>query len=354
MRDPMKIVLPQSLTRRPTVTVVIPHYNYGRYLPVAVASALDQDGVDVDVIIVDDHSTDGSADVARVLAGQDPRVVLVEHEENRRHIRTYNEGLSRATGDYLVLLSADDALTKNSLTRSIALMEAHPAVGLVYGAVEWFHGELPPVRGGRLRWQIWSGDEWLYRMVRRGRNSIVNPEVVMRRAVYEQTGGYDADFPHAADMYMWLQAASFADIGFVGGPRQAYYRDHGENMHATDFGGAIDDMVQVRDVYDRFFARDGARLRQAARWSHAARRSVAREALLRSALLESTGSSHEAVVALREFARETSPRAVRSLIWTWSALASPRGRTLDSRRLVRIVESIRWKVRSRRQLAVGL
>ena len=114
----------------------------------------------------------------------------------------------------------------------------------------------------------------------------------MRRSVYEQTGGYDAEFPHAADMYMWLQAASLADIGFVGGTRQAYYRDHGQNMHSTDFGGATDDMTQVRDVYARFFAQDGARLPSADRWLERSRRSVAREALLRAALLESTGASH--------------------------------------------------------------
>jgi hypothetical protein len=155
-------------------------------------------------------------------------------------------------------------------------------------------------------------------------------------------------------MYMWLQAASFADVGFVGGPRQAYYRNHGQNMHATDFGGVVDDMTQVRDVYERFFARDGARLPAAQRWLEASRRSVAREALLRAALLEATGAPRSSLLALQDFARETCPQTVGSAAWRWTAVAARHAGSSGSGRLVRLVESLRWKVRSRRQLAVGL
>ncbi|MGZ4476136.1 MAG: glycosyltransferase family 2 protein, partial [Nocardioides sp.] len=124
---------PVPLRTRPRVSVVVPCYNYGRYLPDAVGSALDQSGLDVDVLIVDDCSTDDSAAVALRLADADPRVRLLRHETNRGHIQTYNDGLAAVTGDYVVLLSADDLLTPDSLTRAVALMEAHPRVGLVYG-----------------------------------------------------------------------------------------------------------------------------------------------------------------------------------------------------------------------------
>jgi glycosyltransferase involved in cell wall biosynthesis len=83
----------RPLTRRPTVTVVIPCFNYGHYLPLALASALDQPGVDVDVIVIDDASTDGSSTVVRELGTADERVRAVVHEHNRGHIATYNEGL---------------------------------------------------------------------------------------------------------------------------------------------------------------------------------------------------------------------------------------------------------------------
>ena len=95
-------------SRRPSVSVVIPCYNYGHYLPDSVGSVLAQPGVDVDVVIVDDTSTDYSAVVAEELVASDPRVALIRHPKNRGHIATYNDGLDAVKGDYTTLLSADD------------------------------------------------------------------------------------------------------------------------------------------------------------------------------------------------------------------------------------------------------
>ena len=125
----------RALGSRPSVSVVIPCYNYGRYLPAAVSSVLQDEGVQVDILIVDDASTDGSAEVAQSLAATYPEVDVLVHEQNRGHIATYNDGLVRARGDYVVLLSADDQLTPGSLSRATALLEAHPEVAWVYGAV---------------------------------------------------------------------------------------------------------------------------------------------------------------------------------------------------------------------------
>jgi glycosyltransferase involved in cell wall biosynthesis len=102
----MRMHRPTPFVGAPRVSVVIPCYRYGVYLPAAVASALDQADLDVDVLIVDDASPDDSAKVAEELASADPRVDVLVHEENAGHIRTYNDGLAKATGDYLVLLSA--------------------------------------------------------------------------------------------------------------------------------------------------------------------------------------------------------------------------------------------------------
>jgi len=329
------------------VSVVVPLYNYGRYLPEAVDSALQQPGVDVEVIIVDDASTDGSQAVARRLQRRDPRVTLIEHERNLRHIRTYNDGLARASGEYLVLLSADDALTPGSLARSVALFEAHPRVGLVYGRIAAYGAPIPrPVANW---WQVWAGGEWVRHVCRRGRNMIANPEVVVRADVYRDIGGYDLDLPHAADMLMWLQTAARSDIGFVGGPRQAVYRTHDTNMHVTAYIGATDDMTQVRDVYARFFADAGATLPGAGRMRELAMASVAREALLRAALLGADGAPPATVVALRDFARRTSQRAPATAAWAWSA---PGGRVPPG--AIRAAERARWKIRSRRTDLVGL
>ncbi|NDZ93626.1 glycosyltransferase family 2 protein [Streptomyces sp. SID6673] len=348
----MRIMRPSQLTRRPRVTVVVPHYNYGQYLPVAVESALNQKGIDVELIIVDDRSTDGSIEVARRIAASDDRVELVEHEHNMRHIRTYNDGLSRATGDYVVLLSADDAVSPDSISRSVALMEAYPKVGLVYGRVKWFDGDLPAFRPARTWWQIWDGEQWIRRLAHRGRNAIANPEVVMRTSIYRDIGGYEPDFPHAGDMYMWLQAAARSDIGFVGGSVQGYYRNHGTNMHSNSFGGLLDDMDQVRSVYDRFYSRDGSNFAAATSLVKTSSNAVAREALLRGALLTAGGAPDDTLHAFRSFAEETSQTARRSLAWRWTSLSKSQYPAVAQS--VRAAESIRWKLRTRRAALLGL
>ena len=193
-------VRPQPLRRRPTVTVVIPCYNYGHYVGTAVRSVLDQPGVDVDVILIDDASTDGSAEVVRQLAAADPRVRAILHRRNFGHIATYNEGLEQATGDYVVLLSADDALTPGALARAAALLETCPSVGLVYGNNEAFLDELPPVTQKIRSWTIWSGNEWIEKRCQSGRSCIASPEVVMRTAVQHAIGGYDPELPHTGDV----------------------------------------------------------------------------------------------------------------------------------------------------------
>lgn len=340
-------IRPRRPATPPTVSVVIPHYNYGRYLPVAVRSVVEQPGVDLEVIIVDDASNDGSLEVARAIAMSDDRVTLVEHRENLRHIATYNDGVRRAQGKYVVLLSADDALGPGSLARATALMEANPEVGLVYGHIETFSGEIPrKPTSTESSWTVWRGEEWLSVVCRRGRNPLTNPEVVMRRDVLATIGGYDARFPHTADLYMWLRAAARADVGRINGPVQAFYRAHESNMHSIQFGGLLDDYKAVRTTFDAFFDADGYLVRQEQRLRRNAHRAVSREALRRAALLHDPVD--EDVEALLQFAEDTDPTNSFTRYFYRTAL-----RTSMTAAPLRKAEELRWRVRYQRELRFG-
>ena len=115
-------VNPQRLGEpKPTVTVVIPCYNYARYLPAAVGSVLSQSGVQADVVIVDDASSDDSLAVGRALEANDPRITVLAHARNAGPVQTFNDGLAAVHGEFLVRLDADDLLTPGSLERSVAV-----------------------------------------------------------------------------------------------------------------------------------------------------------------------------------------------------------------------------------------
>src|SRR5687768_2018774 len=118
----------------PRVDVIVPCYNYGRFLEGCVESALRQQDVDVRVLIIDDASPDDTEGVGRQLADRDARVTYRRHAVNQGHIATYNEGLLEwADGDYALVLSADDMLTPGALARAARVMDAHPDVGMTYG-----------------------------------------------------------------------------------------------------------------------------------------------------------------------------------------------------------------------------
>ena len=113
---------------RPRVTVVVPCFNYGRWLAGCVESALSQPGVQVDVVIVDDASTDNSLDVAQGLARCYPgRIRLVAQPRNRGHIPSVNEGMRHVSGDYVVKLDADDLLAPGCSGAGLRLARGLPA-----------------------------------------------------------------------------------------------------------------------------------------------------------------------------------------------------------------------------------
>lgn len=268
-----------------SVSVVIPCYNYGHFLEQAVGSVLeDQGDLDVRVLIIDDASPDGSGEVAQRMAARDPRVQAVVHTANVGHIATYNEGLlGWADGDYSVLLSADDRVTPGALARAVELLDARPEVGFAYGNVLWFQEgtPLPRARTRGRKWSVWSGQAWLERRFRHGRSGINSPEVVVRTTLQQQVGGYDPRMPHLGDTQMWLRMAARADVGYLRGVDQAYYRRHPNNMSAayTPLMTLEQDLLAFESVLDEC----ADRLEDPRRLSDLVRRKVAWEALLTAA-----------------------------------------------------------------------
>jgi glycosyltransferase involved in cell wall biosynthesis len=270
-----------------TVSVVVPCYKYGHYLEQSVGSALHgQDGVDVRVLIIDDASPDDSAERARELAAADPRVQVSVHPRNRGHIATYNEGLlDWADGDYCVLLSADDQLVPGALVRAAALLDEHPEVGFCYGHPLHFQEgrPLPNARTESAGWTVWDGNWWLRRRFAAGQGCITSPEVMVRTTLQQKVGGYDPGLPHAGDIEMWMRLAAHADVGYLRGVDQAYYRVHGANMSTTQFGGSMDDLRQRLSAYEAVLERCGDRLGDRAELDAMVHRTLARQALRRAA-----------------------------------------------------------------------
>ena len=298
-----------------TVTVVISCYNYAHYLPQAVLSCTEQDGVDVDVIIVDDASTDSSLSVARSLAETHANVSVLAHSQNKGMVETFNDGAKAATGEFLVRLDADDLLTPGSLARATLVAQNYPSVGLVYGHPIHFSTEtLPKPRTKASGWTIWPGLEWLEDRCLSGKNVITSPEVLMRRSLVQELG-YQAVLRHTPDMELWLRLSAFADIAYVHGADQAWHRDHEESMSAMEVDELLD-LRERRETFEVLFQGPAGMANGVFRLPPLARAALANEALA-SARHEMDRSGRESALysSYRDLAAELDPNITESPEW---------------------------------------
>ncbi len=293
--------------RRPRVSVIVPCYNYGRFLPDAVSSALLQKGVDPEVIIVDDASTDDSASVAESLAHRDSRVTVIRQECNTGHVVTFNVGYAAANGEFIVRLDADDLLTPGSLARSVALFDAFPRVGLVYGHPLHFATNVPAKTRSTVRgWSIWSGEDWVAERCRKAVNCITTPEAMIRASVMRSTGPLSTALRYAQDMEMWLRTAAVSDVGRVDGPDQAFHREHAGSMSSTY--GKLVELVERRNVFDTLFSGLGSRMSRATELYRVARSALADEALADACYAYDRGRTEAvSVQSYIDFALDTCP-----------------------------------------------
>jgi glycosyltransferase involved in cell wall biosynthesis len=235
------------MTSRPRVSIVVPSYNYGRYVGQAVNSLLAQTLRDLEVIVVDDCSND---DTALVLAAysSERRVRVISHERNQGHIRSYNEGLAAAAGEYVGLLSADDyAIAPDVLARQVEVFDANPRVGLVYTA------HVLVEQGGLLTESIpWPANYVQGGLVEFSRlmwsNYVPASGTLLRREVQAATGPYDVRLPHSGDWDLWLRVAASWDVGYLAEPMYAY-RMHEMNMSHSQIRpeSAADELVLTID-----------------------------------------------------------------------------------------------------------
>jgi Glycosyl transferase family 2 len=329
-----------------TVQVIIPCYNYGRYLRSCVASALSQEGVDVSVLIIDDCSSDNSVVICRELAAEDRRVSFIHHLVNKGHIATYNEGLALASSDYLVLLSADDLLTPGALRRAADLMDRHPSVGLVYGHALTFQNDPPgDIRTKVQGWTIWSGAEWIEKMCRTGRNFIMCPEVVMRTSIQHRIGAYTTELPHSGDMEMWLRAAAVSDVGRVKGVDQACYRTHPLSMQRTIHAGLLFDLKSRFEAFQAAFNKEAGRLPDAERLLAEAKCALSRTAIRHVLQSIKCGRNLEVPFeAYKEFAFALNPDIASTREWRAFERIRQTKRSRLSTLVARKIVNLSWRV----------
>jgi glycosyltransferase involved in cell wall biosynthesis len=191
----------------PKVSVIIPTYNRLPMLKEAVDSVLSQNVEDVELIVVDDGSTDGTADKVVKYGG---RVKLFQHKENRGVSAARNTGIHHAKGKYIGFLDSDDLWVKGKLKIQVTFLDENPHYPLCYTDEIWIR------RGKRvnpmLKHTKYSG--WIFEKCL-PLCTISPSSVMMKKTLFTKVGLFDEALPVCEDYDLWLRVSSRFPIFFI-------------------------------------------------------------------------------------------------------------------------------------------
>jgi glycosyltransferase involved in cell wall biosynthesis len=202
------------------ISVVIPAYNCARYLGEAIGSALAQEPRPLEIIVVDDGSSDGSGDIA---ASFGPPVLCIR-QENQGEPGARNRALSAISGNWFASLDGDDVMPPGALARQLAVLDAHPDAWAISGAMQYFMDGADATDGARRRY-----------------SPLLIPLTVsttlFRAEILTRIGPFDTRIPIGSDLD-WLKRIREAGIEFVSHDGLVLQvRRHAANM--TRHAGAV-------------------------------------------------------------------------------------------------------------------
>ncbi|HEY7267967.1 MAG TPA: glycosyltransferase family A protein [Solirubrobacterales bacterium] len=217
------------------VSAIVPAFNGERFLEQALRSVVDQSLPPAEVIVVDDGSTDGSAEIAEGF-GEPVRCI---RQENTGVAGARNRGLSAAAGELIAFLDQDDLWPEEKLEAQVAALVANPEVGIVSGHLRVIGGALP-------------GRAWSTRGPREAPAGAHLSAALIRRSVFDKTGPLDEAIGHAADdLEFFVRARDLGVRRLNLDVVTLLYRWHGGNTSTDIDSAAAGQLEAVRQSLER-------------------------------------------------------------------------------------------------------
>lgn len=207
----------------PLVSVIVPCYNGEAYIAETLRSVLEQSLEELELIVLNDGSVDGSEVV--IQSFDDPRLLYVS-KSNSGVADTRNQGVELAGAPLIAFLDADDIYEPSNLQKKIDFLDEYPDIGLVHGDFEHFDASGPL----KIERKAECVEDALHAILEF--RTMVNGTLtaVMRKSLLQEAGGFDTRLSTAADRDLWIRIAARTRIGYIGGSL-ARYRQHPAQMH---------------------------------------------------------------------------------------------------------------------------
>lgn len=244
-------MIPASST--PVVSVCLPVYNGIKYLEQAINSVLWQSESDLELIIADDDSLDGSWDLIKKMAAQDKRIVPWRNDKRLGLFANYNACIEAARGKYIKLFAQDDLLAPQALEQMLAAFAANDNIALVVSAKRWISESnevLSEVSTFQEDTRVAGADVVLYNLIRLT-NWVGEPSTAMFPREFAGSG-FDTDFFHYGDLEYWFRILSAGDLYYLHTPL-AHFRRHTDSATTINLRGMYFamDILRLGEKYRR-------------------------------------------------------------------------------------------------------
>ena len=218
------------------VSIVIPSYNQAGFLEASLRSVLEQDYPEIEVLLVDGGSTDGSLEIIRKYAD---RLAWWVSEKDGGHADALNKGFAHARGEIFAWLNSDDTYYPGAVSEAVAYLQAHPEVGMVYADADLTD------KDGRIIGRFASRPTD-YRRLLRGSVHIPQATTFYRAEVWRRLGPLSLELFFSFDYDMWVRFAKVSRLQYL--PRRwATFRLHDEGKSVRNDDLCYPDMLKVHE-----------------------------------------------------------------------------------------------------------
>ncbi len=223
-----------TLPENPLVSIITPSYNQSRFLEQTMRSVLEQDYPNIEYIVMDGASTDGSLEI---IQRYQHKLSYWESVPDKGQTDAINKGFARATGDILAWLNSDDLLLPGALSAAVKQLQSHPEVGMVYGDTIFVNAD------GEKIGKFAAAQTDLHRL-QSGYVHIPQQASFFRADLWRKVGPLDPTFYFAMDYDLWVRLARLAPLLYV--PELwACFRLHGDTKTISEDDRCWPDMLRV-------------------------------------------------------------------------------------------------------------
>ena len=230
---------------KPLVSVLMPCYNVEKYVIESMNSILNQTYTNLQIVAINDCSTDSTGRILHELAEKNSRITVVENDKNLKLIETLNKGVSLCKGEYIARMDADDIALPTRIEKEVAFLEQYHDHDIVSTLFYAFRTERPdkrdlhhsPLKDEELR---------AYLLFKSG---ICHPAVMMRKRIFTELGlSFEKEYLHVEDYALWSKAIYRTKLGNIGEPL-LLYRVHQHQVSSLNEDLQTDNKKKVFKIH---------------------------------------------------------------------------------------------------------